>query len=73
MSGAAVDVSLLDLFDSPHIMDESGVSRTTKRALVLPPGFPEARFLEVVTRNRGHDLKVFVDVAEAKAWLLAHE
>ncbi len=71
MSTAQIDISVLEAFRSPGIMDQSGISRATKRALVLPAEFPEGHFLETVTRNRGHNLKVFTDVAQAKAWLMA--
>jgi len=71
MSTATVEVSFLEVFGSPKAMDESGVSRQTIRALVVPPDFREAGFLETVTRNRGHNLRVFTDLAEAKRWLLA--
>jgi hypothetical protein len=70
MSAATIVMSLIEVFGSPRIMDASGVPRTTKRALVLPSNFPESHFLETVTRNRGHNLRVFCDIKVAKAWLL---
>ena len=69
MSGAIIDVSLSEVYSSPQQMDLSGISRTTRRALVVPPGFEQAGFLETVTRNRGHNLKVFHDREDAMAWL----
>ncbi len=71
MSTATINISFLDLYKSPKTMDESGVSRKTKRALVVPPAFDEPDFLENLTRNRGHDLKIFKDIKEAKQWLLS--
>jgi len=71
MSAASFELSLVDMFDSPRLLDESGVSRATKRALVLPESFTEAEFLQTVTLNRGHTLKVFRDREEAKRWLLS--
>ena len=69
MSNATIDVSLSGVYSSPQEMDNSGKSRTTRRALVVPPSFDQASFLETVTRNRGHDLKVFTDRKEALDWL----
>jgi hypothetical protein len=71
MSATTIDMSVTKLFNSPQIMDESGIMRDTKRALVVPPSFDESDFLENVTRNRGHNLMVFKDVEEAKKWLLS--
>ena len=71
MSEATIDISVIGLFDSPSIMDESKVSRVIKRALVVPPSFEEATFLENLSRNRGHDLMLFEDIEEAKNWLFA--
>lgn len=69
MSGATIEVSLSDVYSSPQEMDNSGISRATRRALVIPPHFDEAEFLETVTRNRGHNLKVFSDRHSALEWL----
>ena len=69
MSAATIDVSFMELYTSPKIMDKSRMSPTIKRALVVPPGFDEAGFLETVTRNKGHNLMVFQDIEEAKRWL----
>ncbi|MDP8217758.1 MAG: hypothetical protein P9M03_03420 [Candidatus Theseobacter exili] len=69
MSAATVDISISDLYYSPEVMDKSGVLRTLKKALVVPPSFDESGFLEDVTRNRGHNLMVFKDIENAKKWL----
>lgn len=71
MSKATIEMSMMDVFSSPRVMDESKLSRTTKRVLVVPSDFSDAHFLETVTRNRGHDLMVFTDIDEARKWLLA--
>ena len=70
MSGATIPLAISDLYDSPRQMDAAGVSRTTRRALVVPPDFAQAAFLETVTRNRGHNLRIFADREQALAWLL---
>ncbi len=71
MSRATIEVSLTEAYSSPQQMDESGICRSTRRALVVPPDFDLARFLETVTRNRGHNLKVFTERDEALNWLQA--
>lgn len=68
-----LDLSFIDVYSSPEVLEECGISRTTKRAVVVPAGFNEARFLEDVTRNRGHYLRVFQDLEAAKAWLCEFE
>jgi len=70
MSAATIKLSLMELFESPQIMNESEVSQGIKRALVFPPNFEEPKFLENVTRNRGHEFRAFEDIEEAKKWLL---
>jgi len=70
MSAASIRIPVMELFTSPKIMDESRVTQRIRRALVAPSSFAEAEFLQDVTRNRGHDFKVFRDVEEAKQWLL---
>lgn len=69
MSDATIAVSLTDAYHSPQEMDQAGISRATRRALVVPPDFAQADFLETVTRNRGHNLRVFHDREGALAWL----
>jgi len=73
MSAATIDISVTDLFTSPKIMDDSGVGRNTRRALVVSREFEESGFLENVTRNRGHNFRAFVNIKEAKQWLLSGE
>jgi len=71
MSVAKIEIPTIELFESPQIMDESGILRTLKRALVVSPDFEESRFLENVSRNRCHNLTVFYDIEKAKKWLMA--
>ncbi len=69
MSSATIDVSLAEIYSSPQQMDRSGINRMSRRALVVPPDFEQAAFLETVTRNRGHNLRVFSVREEALNWL----
>ena len=71
MSKANIHISVLDAYNSPRIMAESGISQVIKRALVLPPSFKESEFLITVTHNRGHDIMAFTDIQKAKEWLLS--
>ncbi|HOO77992.1 MAG TPA: hypothetical protein PK636_08655 [bacterium] len=69
-SGADVhELKFLDVYASPEVLEECGIPRTTTRALVVPAGFADAQFLEDVTCIRGHTLRVFPFVEEARAWL----
>ena len=70
MSTATLDISILDVYQSPAVMRESGITHKIKRALVLPRTFDKSDFIETVTRNRGHDFKIFIDIHKARQWLL---
>ena len=65
MRKASLAVSTTDLYDLPawieEAMEEAGVSRGLKRALVVARDFSEYRFFETVSRNHGHLLEVFAD------------
>ena len=67
------DLSFIDVYSSPEVLEECGILKTTKRAVVVPAIFNEARFLENVTRNRGHYIRVFWDLDTATAWLCGNE
>ena len=69
MSRAHIGITFMEAFKSPDIMDQSHIPRSIRRALIPPPDFPESQFLETISQNRGHNLKVFSSVADATAWL----
>lgn len=69
MSNADIQVSFMDVFSSPSVIEASGIPSKTKRALVVPEDFSEREFLETVTRNAFHNLVVFTDLEKAKEWL----
>ena len=73
MRATTINISVTELFTNPKAMDESGISRTIKRALVVPSAFDMHKFLETITRKSGHNLKVFKDIETAKQWLLAEQ
>ena len=69
MSRAHIGITFMEAFKSPDIMDQSHIPRSIRRALIPPPDFPESQFLETISQNRGHNLKVFSSVSDATAWL----
>jgi len=72
MSAVTIEVSLIDVFASPQVMEESNL-KGAKRALVVPSTFAYSHFLEAVTRARGHNFMIFNDIEEAKQWLQSEE
>jgi hypothetical protein len=71
-SAATMDLSFMEIFSSPAITDEAKIARTAKRALLLPSNFQDASFLENVSQNKGHHLKVFNDLESAEKWLFSY-
>jgi hypothetical protein len=65
MRQASIQLSTLDIYDLPAwiegVMQEAGVSRACKRALVVASDFNEYKFFETVSRNHGHLVEVFTD------------
>lgn len=61
-----------DLFAVVQAMEQMGVPRTMREAIVPRPGSipdADARFFEDACRNRGFDVRIFPDRASALAWL----
>ncbi len=82
MRQASIKLSTMDLYDLPawieERLEEAGVSRSCKRALLVARDFRDYEFYESVSRNHGHLLEVFADskttgifrdVAKADEWL----
>jgi hypothetical protein len=82
MRRASIKLSTMDLYDLPawieERLEEAGVSRACKRALLVSRDFRDYEFYETVSRNHGHLLEVFVDstttgifrhVTKAEEWL----
>lgn len=82
MRKASIRLSTGDLYDLPawieERLEEAGVSRSCKRALLVSRDFRDYEFYETVSRNHGHLLKVFADskqtgifrdAAKADEWL----
>lgn len=70
MTAARIDISLVEIFDIPQMIDDAGLGLEVRRALVFAPDFAEAKFAESVSRNRGHNIRVFHDRQPALDWLL---
>jgi hypothetical protein len=67
-------LSTMEIFEAPqNISDAFAVSRVPikkiKRAVVVKAGKEDPIFLENVVVNRGHRMKIFQDIDEAKDWL----
>jgi len=82
MRRASIKLSTMDLYDLPawieERLEEAGVSRSCKRALLVSRDFRDYEFYETVSRNHGHLLEVFADstttgifrdVIKAEEWL----
>ncbi len=78
MRQASVHLSTVDIYELPAWIDERGVNRACKRALVVAQDFSEYKFFETVSRNHGHLLEVFADsnttgifrdTTKAREWL----
>jgi hypothetical protein len=82
MRKASIRLSTIDLYDLPawieEALEEAGVSRACKRALVVSRDFDQYKFYETVSRNHGHVLEVFADTnathifrnrTQAREWL----
>jgi hypothetical protein len=82
MRKASIRLSTIDLYDLPawieEALEDAGVNRACKRALVVSRDFSNYKFYETVSRNHGHVLEVFADAnathifrdkAKAREWL----
>jgi hypothetical protein len=59
----------LDIYNMPESARRAGVTQGFKRALVVGDRGPDFYFLETVFINQGHQVKMFVDIEDAKEWL----
>ncbi len=82
MRQASITLSTIDLYDLPawleERLEEAGMTRFCKRALLVARDFNDYQFYETVSRNHGHLLEVFADskntrifrdMAKAYEWL----
>jgi hypothetical protein len=78
MRQASVTLSTVDIYDLPAWIEEAGMDRSCRRALLVSRSFNNYQFFETVSRNHGQLVEVFADaqttgifrdIAEARAWL----
>lgn len=63
--------SVLDIYQRPQELKESGLKFNGKTALIIKPEHWEHyRFLETVCKNQGILVSIFQDKEEAISWLL---
>jgi hypothetical protein len=71
-------LSTVEIYDLPAWIEEAGMDRSCKRALLVARDFDDYAFFETVSRNHGQLVEVFADtrktgifrdIAEARAWL----
>lgn len=66
---ATVVARTLESYDRPTIYENLGFDRITKLASLVSEINDELRFYETVCRNRGWQMRVFDEYADAAAWL----
>jgi hypothetical protein len=66
---AQLRLSTFDLYGTCRTLDEMGLNRQTRRALVINELTEDWRFFETASINYGHIVKVFDDYDEAVRWL----
>jgi hypothetical protein len=59
----------LDIYQMPDLVKKSGVHHSCKRAIVVGDKTSEFYFLETMFINRGHQVKMFANMDDAKNWL----
>lgn len=78
MRKASVKIPTVDIYDLPAWIEDAGMDRRCKRALLVARDFRDYEFFETVARNHGHLVEVFTnatttgifrDRAAAYEWL----
>ncbi len=82
MRKASLKLSTMDIYDLPawieEAIEDAGVDRSCRRAMLVSRDFKDYEFYETVFRNHGHLLEVFADpvqthifrdIAAAYEWL----
>ena len=72
---AKIGLSTLEIHEAPATLGStiaaSGIEiHKLRRALIVDQTNPDARFLETVARNSGHQVTIFQNFDDAKRWLL---
>ena len=68
---AEINLTVIDLFETPQMITTEAFNRNWWRAVLLPKGFDEMNreFFENVNLNRGIKLRTFTNYDEAISWL----
>ena len=68
-----INVSTIDIYDIPKLLIASGVTRTSRIAVVISTDenrVDNYQFLETVCVNQGLHLKIFFSLSKAFEWLM---
>jgi hypothetical protein len=69
LRNAKLDLSTIDLYRLPEMLNSVGIPRTLKRAIIVSTDLKDYAFFETTSVNRGHRVKIFMDPDEAIDWL----
>ena len=64
-----MQMSFVDVFYRPQFYAEGGLPHSSRIALIFREGYPGADFVELVTQNRGYQVKAFNAPEPAISWL----
>ena len=74
---ATTNLSVLEIDDAAQLVLEvsleSGVPPSFRRAIVVARDLEDYSFFQSASRIRHHNIRVFTDIDEAKAWLSSPE
>lgn len=70
MREAEIKFSISELYYASAEVAVGEFNRSWKRAMLVKEKNKEIEFLEITTKNKGFDFKIFEDFDEAIAWLV---
>ena len=75
ISGVQIELSTIELFELPSLMELAGIDRTWKRVVLIgsDESGADPHFFENVALNRGYNVKVCTDFDEAINWLKSEQ
>jgi hypothetical protein len=63
-------LSVIEYYQRPDINRQIGISQSWRIAMIFKEMDEKTHFMETVFVNRGYTFKQFVDLEEAKKWVL---
>jgi len=66
---AGITHSAIDIYSMPRIVDKLGLPIACRRALLVSDASKDFQFLETVSLNVGHQVRIFKDPELAIKWL----